>query len=122
MRSLFFALTLILLISGSAQAGTIRTPMVGAHNGQRIECVMTNLGKKTTEISIAGIDASGNPRVVQLGDCGATLDPRVSCSIQFDSGEAAFCELEAKGKFSGALQVLAPSTLEIQAVVRATKK
>ena len=122
MQSLFLALAFILMIAGPAEAGTLRTPLVQANNFQRIECVMTNLGKKPTEISVSGIDESGNARAVQVGDCGATLNARASCSVQFDSNEGVFCEFQAKGKFSGSLQVLGPSMLEVRAVVPATRK
>jgi len=75
------AVTALVLVSGTAAlAADFATPIVAANTGQTLECALTNVGTKPTNVTLELIDQTGATMPTVFNTCSVgVLQPRGSC-------------------------------------------
>jgi len=98
---------LTLLIGGVAHAGTLTTPVVHNINGNRVSCVLTNVGTSTSAITSFQMFKLDGSEEVTINSCATTLAPHASCTIENGAAVASvYCTATATGKIRLSLNVL----------------
>jgi hypothetical protein len=124
-RIAIVAVLAALSVSSAAPAATFTTPTVLVSPNQRIQCLVTNVGKSDLTVSVSLL--TGNGIVTPYGDtCNSPappLAPNKSCSVSRTFGDGGgFCRVVAKGSQLRASITVDDSGGKFDMVVPATKK
>ena len=123
MRTMITVVSILVLGAVStAEAVTLRTPLVLTDGGQRIDCAVTNFGSKPADVSVVLYNALGQTVTPDSDGCtGIPLASQVTCQVVIPINADAYCEMDAKGKVAAAINLIG-SGGDTQDVIRATKK
>ena len=129
MRARFlFAPTLAIatvLVTGSAEATTLRTPYVELTPDQKVRIEVTNTGKKNIDGAPVVTLRGRNGQIVTPANdfCveDAPLEPGASCSVFYNAGLGGFCTVESGGKIRATMNIYALPSAAVVTVVPATK-
>ena len=79
---LIATLALLLLATTPAAAVTLTTPVATPNDGQRVDCIVTNIDTKTIQVAVELINAAGIVVSPSFDDCNSNpLEARTTCQV-----------------------------------------
>ena len=113
----------VVALGSAAQAATLATPLVGANNGQELDCIVTNLSAKPATLTVTFFDFVGAAEIPNVDTCnGSPLAAGATCDVLLEPNTQGRCTVVADtGKVRAAITVFDANPFPVVTVVAATK-